>query len=298
MPSRTRGRGAIILPGQMGEVMQESVETALSLVRSRCAELGIAAGAFKDTDIHVPVPGGAVPKDGPSAGIAMFTALASLFTATPVRKHVAITGEITLRGLVLPIGGLKEKLPGALRAGIRQVILPKPNEKYLVEVPAEVKSRLKFVLVETVEEVLAAALEPRRTTQPIPMAPPSAAPSPTQTTGPKPPARDAPHSPTRGEWTPRPCRSLIVSDPPAAVPTAFASGSPEHPKDFQVRFQGTGPHRGQTPVGRHDSRSQGPAKVGVAPPHAARLAGTTPGTAPRGLGGGPTTPRGPQPEPC
>ncbi|KAB2660679.1 MAG: hypothetical protein DVB31_13640 [Verrucomicrobia bacterium] len=290
----------------MGKVMQESVEAALGLVRSRCAELGIAADAFKDTDIHVHVPGGAVPKDHPSAGIAMLTALASLFTDTPVRKHVAMTGEITPRGLVLPIGGLKEKSPGALRAGIRQVILPKPNDKDLVEVPAEVKSRLKFVLVETVEEFLAAALEPRRKTQPIPMAPPSATPAPAQATAPNPHARDAPHSPTRGEWTPRPCRNLMLSDPPAAVPTAFASGSHEHPKEFPVRFQGTGPrpgpssgtHRGQTPVGRHDPRSQGPAKVGLAPPHAARLAGTTPGTAPRGLGGGPTTARGPQPESC
>jgi ATP-dependent Lon protease len=155
------GKGNIILTGQMGDVMEESVEAALSLVRSRVTELGIAPEAFKNTDIHVHVPSGAVPKDGPSAGVAMFTALASLFTHTPVRADVAMTGEITLRGLVLPIGGLKEKTLAALRAGIKQVIVPKLNEKDLVEVPDEVKQKLKLTLVENADEVLAAALEPR-----------------------------------------------------------------------------------------------------------------------------------------
>ncbi|MBI3849073.1 MAG: endopeptidase La [Verrucomicrobia bacterium] len=157
--TRYPGKGNITLTGQIGDVMKESAQAALSLVRSRVKELGIEADAFKDTDIHVHVPSGAVPKDGPSAGVAMFTALASLFTQTPVRSTVAMTGEITLRGLVLPIGGLKEKVLAAMRAGIQHVVIPKLNEKDLPDVPAEVKKKLKFTLAETVDEVLAAALE-------------------------------------------------------------------------------------------------------------------------------------------
>jgi ATP-dependent Lon protease len=157
--TRYPGKGNVTLTGQIGDVMKESVQAALSLVRSRVQELGIAPDAFKDTDIHVHVPSGAVPKDGPSAGVAMFTALASLFMQTPVRATVAMTGEITLRGLVLPIGGLKEKALAAMRAGIKQVVLPKLNEKDLPDVPEEVKKKLEFTLVETVDEVLAAALE-------------------------------------------------------------------------------------------------------------------------------------------
>ena len=131
----------------------------MSLVRSRVQELGIDPDAFKDTDIHVHVPSGAVPKDGPSAGVAMFTAIASLFSNTPVRNDVAMTGEITLRGLVLPIGGLKEKSLAALRAGIECVLIPKLNEKDLPDLPAEVKDAVKFVLAETVDDVLESALE-------------------------------------------------------------------------------------------------------------------------------------------
>ena len=160
------GKGDMTLTGQMGEVMEESVEAALSLVRSRVKELGISPKAFKNTDIHVHVPSGAVPKDGPSAGVAMFTALASLFTNIPVRSSVAMTGEITLRGLVLPIGGLKEKSLAALRAGIKQVILPKLNEKDLADVPAEVKRKLEFTFVGNVDEVLAAALEQKKSGAP------------------------------------------------------------------------------------------------------------------------------------
>src|SRR5207253_11099172 len=117
--------------------MKEAVQPALSLVRSRDGEIGVRPEDFRDMDIHVHVPAGAVPKDGPSAGIAMFTALASLFTNKPVRPDVAMTGEITLRGLVLPIGGLKEKSLAAMRAGITTVIIPKPNEKDLVVVHEE-----------------------------------------------------------------------------------------------------------------------------------------------------------------
>jgi len=140
-------------------VMKESVQAAFSLVRSRNSEISDKAEDFRDIDVHVHVPAGAVPKDGPSAGIAMFTALASLFSNTPVRPDVAMTGEITLRGLVLPIGGLKEKSLAAMRAGISTVIIPQLNEKDLVDVPEEAKQKLKFIPVENVDEVLSAALE-------------------------------------------------------------------------------------------------------------------------------------------
>ena len=157
--TRYPGKGNVTLTGQIGEVMKESMQAALSLVRSRDGQVGIKPDAFRDTDIHVHVPAGAVPKDGPSAGVAMFTALASLFSNTPVRSDVAMTGEITLRGLVLPIGGLKEKSLAAMRAGITTVIIPKQNEKDLVDIPEEAKQKLQFVPVETVDEVLKTALE-------------------------------------------------------------------------------------------------------------------------------------------
>jgi ATP-dependent Lon protease len=157
--TRYPGKGNVTLTGQIGDVMKESVQAALSLVRSRDGQIGTKPEDFRETDIHVHVPAGAVPKDGPSAGVAMFTALASLFSNTPVRADVAMTGEITLRGLVLPIGGLKEKSLAAMRAGVTTVIIPKLNEKDLVDVPEEAKQKLKFVPVETVDEVLEAALE-------------------------------------------------------------------------------------------------------------------------------------------
>jgi ATP-dependent Lon protease len=160
--TRYPGKGNITLTGQMGDVMEESVLAALSLVRSRVKQLGIAPEMFKNTDIHVHVPSGAVPKDGPSAGVAMFTALASLFIGKPVRADVAMTGEITLRGLVLPIGGLKEKSLAAMRAGIKEILLPKLNEKDLTDVPEEVRKKLKFKLVEHVDEVLAEALKTKK----------------------------------------------------------------------------------------------------------------------------------------
>ena len=162
--TRYPGKGNVLLTGQIGDVMKESVQAALSLVRSRDGQIGVKAEDFRDMDIHVHVPAGAVPKDGPSAGIAMFTALVSLFTNTPVRSDVAMTGEITLRGLVLPIGGLKEKSLAAMRAGISTVIIPKLNEKDLVDVPEEAKEKLKFIPVENVDEVLSAALEKHRAT--------------------------------------------------------------------------------------------------------------------------------------
>lgn len=159
------GKGNILLTGQIGDVMKESAQAALSLVKSRAKELNIPPDAFKDTDIHIHVPAGAVPKDGPSAGIAIFTAIASLFSNRPVRPDVAMTGEITLRGLVLPIGGLKEKALAAQRAGIKTVVIPKLNEKDLPELPVEVRQQVRFCPVETVDEVLAAALQPTKNGQ-------------------------------------------------------------------------------------------------------------------------------------
>ena len=152
------GKGGITLTGQIGDVMKESVQAAMSLVRSRDGAIGANADDFQTNDIHVHVPAGAVPKDGPSAGAAMFTALASLFSNTPVRPDVAMTGEITLRGLVLPIGGLKEKSLAAMRAGITTVLIPKLNEKDLVDVPEEAKQKITFIPVENVDQVLEHAL--------------------------------------------------------------------------------------------------------------------------------------------
>lgn len=157
---RFPGKGGFTLTGQLGDVMKESVRAALSLVRSRAAQLGIDPKVFDKNEVHVHVPAGAVPKDGPSAGIAMFTALASLFTNRPVSRDVAMTGEVTLRGLVLPIGGLKEKSIAALRAGIKTILIPKLNEKDVPDLPEEVRQRLKIVPVGTVDEVLKFALEP------------------------------------------------------------------------------------------------------------------------------------------
>ena len=155
--SRFPGKGHITLTGQIGDVMKESATAAYSLLRTRAKKLGVDEKLLAESDIHIHVPAGAVPKDGPSAGVAMFTALASLFLNKPVRHDVAMTGEITLRGLVLPIGGLKEKTLAALRAGIVQVIVPKRNEKDLPDIPDEVKKNLKFTFVENVDQVLAAA---------------------------------------------------------------------------------------------------------------------------------------------
>jgi len=156
---RYPGKGGILLTGQLGGVMRESAQAALSLVRARAASLKISAEALRDDDIHIHLPAGGISKDGPSAGVGMLTAIASIFTGEKVRPDVAMTGEITLRGLVLPVGGLKEKLLAAHRAGIPHVIIPKLNEKDLVDVPAEVKAKLDIILVETVDEVLAAAIE-------------------------------------------------------------------------------------------------------------------------------------------
>jgi ATP-dependent Lon protease len=153
------GKGGFLLTGQVGDVMRESMQAAYSLVRSRATELGIAPKVFGESDVHIHVPSGGIPKDGPSAGVAIVTAIASLFSGRPVRSNIAMTGEITLRGKVLPIGGLKEKSLAALRAGITEVLIPKANEKDLEDVPAEVRDRLQFRPVETIDDVLQEALE-------------------------------------------------------------------------------------------------------------------------------------------
>jgi len=155
------GKGNIKQTGKLGDVMQESVSAALSYVRSRSTKFGIKPTLFEKRDIHVHVPEGATPKDGPSAGVAMATSIVSVLTGIPIRRDIAMTGEITLRGRILPIGGLKEKLLAALRAGITTVFIPKENEKDLAEIPDNVKKHLKLIPVADVDEVIAQALARR-----------------------------------------------------------------------------------------------------------------------------------------
>jgi ATP-dependent Lon protease len=153
------GKGELIITGQLGEIMQESARAALTYARAHLEEYGIDENFFENLDIHIHVPAGAIPKDGPSAGIALATALLSAATKRPVRNDVAMTGEITLRGRVLPIGGLKEKALGALRAGIKTIIIPEKNRNDLSEIPSNVKRKIKFILVTHVDEVVNVALE-------------------------------------------------------------------------------------------------------------------------------------------
>jgi ATP-dependent Lon protease len=158
--TRMAGKKGLTLTGHLGDVMKESAQAALSLIRSRAEKLGIKPDFFENTDIHVHVPAGAIPKDGPSAGVAIATSLISLLTGRPVRHDVAMTGEITLRGRVLPVGGIKEKVLAARRAGISTVILPKRNEKDLDELAENVRQEMKFVFVDTIDEVLPHVLLP------------------------------------------------------------------------------------------------------------------------------------------
>jgi len=161
--SLMKGKGDLIITGQLGEVMQESARAAVTYARSYVKQTRIKLSGLDTQDVHIHVPAGAIPKDGPSAGIAMATALVSILSGHPVRNDVAMTGEVTLRGRVLPIGGLKEKALGAVRAGITAVIIPQKNVKDLVEIPHHLKRRLKFIPVKTMEEVLENALEPSKT---------------------------------------------------------------------------------------------------------------------------------------
>lgn len=156
-----RGKGEILLTGKLGDVMKESARAGISYIRSNAAKYGIDEEIFDKTDIHIHVPEGATPKDGPSAGITMATAILSAFTKKAVRKDVAMTGEITLRGKVLPIGGLKEKALAANRIGIKNIVIPKGNEKNLEEIPKEIRSKINFIPVENVDEVFSVAIRER-----------------------------------------------------------------------------------------------------------------------------------------
>ncbi|HYG69157.1 MAG TPA: endopeptidase La, partial [Anaeromyxobacteraceae bacterium] len=157
--TKMTGKGSLTLTGQLGDVMKESAQAALSYLRSKAEQLGLAPNFLEKTDIHIHFPAGAIPKDGPSAGVTILTALVSLLTGIRVRSDVAMTGEITLRGLVLPVGGVKEKVLAAHRAGIRRVIIPARCEKDLVDVPEQARKELDFVFAAHMDEVLAAALE-------------------------------------------------------------------------------------------------------------------------------------------
>ena len=160
--TRVPGSGRLILTGQLGEVMRESAQAALSIVKNRAAALGIDASRFEKNDIHIHVPAGAIPKDGPSAGVAMYMALVSLMTDRTVRSDTAMTGEISLRGLVLPVGGIKEKVVGAHRAGIRRIMLPARNRKDYDDIPEIARKEVEFIWLERVEEAVAAALEAKK----------------------------------------------------------------------------------------------------------------------------------------
>jgi ATP-dependent Lon protease len=151
------GKG-MTLTGQLGEVMQESAKAAQSYIWSHAEEFGIDPNVFKDSGVHIHVPAGAIPKDGPSAGVTMATALASLYTKLPARNDMAMTGEVTLTGLVLPIGGIKEKALAARRAGIKRVVMPRANQKDLRELPDEVRKEMEFTFADRVEDVLAATI--------------------------------------------------------------------------------------------------------------------------------------------
>jgi len=154
------GKGGLTLTGQIGDVMKESAQAAFSIVRSRAEEFHIVSDGLAKSDLHIHVPAGAIPKDGPSAGVAMLAAIVSLFSRRPCRHDVAMTGEITLTGRVLPIGGVKEKVLAAHRAGIQRVVLPADNRKDLVDIPAEVRKKIRFTFADRVERVLKTVLVP------------------------------------------------------------------------------------------------------------------------------------------
>jgi len=157
--TKMRGEKGLNLTGQLGDVMKESAQAALSYVRTKAKELGVEEDFFEKNDIHIHVPAGAIPKDGPSAGVTMLVALTSLLTNRPIRNDVAMTGEITLRGLVLPVGGIKEKVLAAARAGIRAIILPQKNEKDLEEIPERIRNQMEFIFIQRMDEAIDMALK-------------------------------------------------------------------------------------------------------------------------------------------
>jgi ATP-dependent Lon protease len=158
--TRSPGNGRLILTGQLGDVMKESAQAALSVMKNKAKSIGIDTALFEKNDIHVHVPAGATPKDGPSAGVAMFMALASLMTGRTIRSDTAMTGEISLRGLVLPVGGIKEKVVAAAAAGITRVMLPARNKRDYDDIPEEVRNTLEFIWLEKVDDAVAQALTP------------------------------------------------------------------------------------------------------------------------------------------
>jgi ATP-dependent Lon protease len=158
--SRMAGNGKLILTGQLGDVMKESAQAALTLVKTRASSLGIDVASFEKSDVHIHIPAGAIPKDGPSAGVAIFIALASLFADRTVRSDTAMTGEISLRGLVLPVGGIKDKVLAAMRAGIQRVMLPARNRRDLEDVPQEAKDKLEFIFIDNVDAAVLNAMAP------------------------------------------------------------------------------------------------------------------------------------------
>jgi ATP-dependent Lon protease len=168
--TKMAGKKGLILTGRLGDVMKESAQAALSYIRSRARQLGIAPDFFDTTDIHVHAPAGAVPKDGPSAGVTLAASLVSLLTGRPARHDIAMTGEITLRGKVLPVGGIKEKVLGARRAGINKVILPRRNEKDLEDIPEAIRQEMTFLFVDSIDDVLQYALEPADSVRDLPAA--------------------------------------------------------------------------------------------------------------------------------
>jgi len=181
--TKMNGKGQLVLTGQLGDVMKESAQAALSFIRSRARWLGLDDNFLEKVDLHVHIPAGAIPKDGPSAGVTMFVAMASLLTGKPVRSDVAMTGEITLRGLVLPVGGIKEKFLAAHRAGIKRVILPERNRKDVIEIPDQPKKEIEILYVKRMDELLplvltempALGIGPAAAAPPAPPAAPPAA---------------------------------------------------------------------------------------------------------------------------
>ncbi len=183
------GSGKLVLTGQLGDVMKESAQAAMSFVRTKAKWLGIDENFLEKTDVHIHIPAGAIPKDGPSAGVTMFVALSSLLTGKPIRPDVAMTGEISLRGAVLPVGGIKEKVLAAHRAGIKRVVMPDRNQKDIVDVPPQAQKEMEFVFVKRMDEVLPLVLTemPDRLKSES-IVPPGAVPPPTPTTTQTPPA--------------------------------------------------------------------------------------------------------------